>query len=339
MINSCHIFFASAFIFWGAQSHVLAESAMPAYLTLGDSPGDFELFANGGWDGNWYVGYNSMWIARLETPQDKKNWSRAYIGAKLGRMKSESVDRKKPWVHEPHSCELYMGVSSTPAWKSNDVYFLTSCEDLPLEGSPTDAVHSVGESRWYWREVPLEAINFSGSNFVSIWSNTPALLSASSSPILAAAEIAGQFPAWLNRGVQGSPPLDASESLESQLSFFAPALAIKLVPEHEAIPVKVELVGFQEKSKAYLWQVQIEARNFERAQAEISLDGTRWVSFGRPIFSPPFSLMVSPERIQAEARRLLPGHKTQREAYLRIAAIDEWGNKGYTQQFSVYITD
>lgn len=63
------------------------------FLTELPNPNDYTLFANGGgWDGNWYVGYNTCWISELPAiPQT--GFTRAFLGARLGRMKTEAAPR------------------------------------------------------------------------------------------------------------------------------------------------------------------------------------------------------------------------------------------------------
>src|SRR4051794_30165180 len=40
----------------------------PVFMADLANPNDFSVFANGGWDGNWYVGYNTCWIQKLSVP-------------------------------------------------------------------------------------------------------------------------------------------------------------------------------------------------------------------------------------------------------------------------------
>ena len=37
----------------------------PVFVAQTPNPNDYSLFANAGWDGNWYVGYNNGWIKKL----------------------------------------------------------------------------------------------------------------------------------------------------------------------------------------------------------------------------------------------------------------------------------
>ncbi|MBI2071106.1 MAG: hypothetical protein HYT79_10960 [Elusimicrobia bacterium] len=324
-------------VFFLAGIRLEAQQAAPAYISSMNSLHDFDLFANSGWDGNWYVGYNSLWIVELPMPADSSGFVRAYVGAKLGRAKTQTATGQPPWVRSPIDCDLYAGISSTAAWKSSDSYYLAGCEDLPLEGSAEEAMRGSGEARWYWKEVPLSKINFGGKNYLAVWSITPEMTDAASGPILAAGRSGGTVRGWLNRGISGAPPIRTEEALETQLNEFAPALAVKLVPAHRDTQVKVELGGFKEGPDAYLWEIQAIGRNIKEVRPEISVDGNRWVSFGRPAYDPPFQIGVSRKRIQKEVKLLVPGNKKIEQAYIRITAWDEWGNSGSTDNFIVFI--
>ncbi len=316
---------------------LLAQQPEPIYLTLGRSPHDFDLFANTGWDGQWYVGYNSMWIVKLAPPSKDTLYARAYLGAKLGRVKSKPAGTDLRWDRESVPCDIYIGAAATPSWKSSDSFYLTSCEDLPLDGNDGEAYHGEGESRWHWVEIPLSKISFKSDNYLGIWSNTPGIISASSGPILAATIANGPIEAWLNHSIQGVPPIHVEDSLETKLNTYAPALAIKLIPVNKAEAVKVDLLSFKESPKAYLWEIQVIARNLDRVRPEISIDGKGWVAFGKSYFSPPFQVLVLRDRIVREIGNLIPGNNKIEQAYLRITAWDEWGNSGSTDNFVVYI--
>ncbi|MBI4669105.1 MAG: hypothetical protein HY747_07940 [Elusimicrobia bacterium] len=314
-----------------------SQQPSPQYISLLKSPQQFDLFATSGWDGNWYVGYNSMWIVDLAIAAKQSDYVRAYIGSKMGRAKTQPIAGKPPWIRSPIPCDIYLGIASTPAWRSSDSYYLVSCEDLSKEGSSEDALNGVGESRWYWREIPLSKINWQGKNFLAIWSATPEIVDVSSGPILAAGYISGGARAWLNRGISGAPPAKPEDSLETPLAAFGPALAIKLVPNHAAPPIKVDLVHFQENPDGYLWEIQAAGANIERIRPEISVDASQWRAFGVSVFNPPYQVTVSRARIIKEVEELLPGNKKLDQAYIRITAWDEWGNSAGTGNFSVYV--
>src|SRR3989344_6211664 len=103
----------------------------PVFIADLSNPHDFELFANGGWDGNWYVGYNTCWVQKLAVPPGK--YARAYVGARLGRMKNYRPEGKAPWQKKAYEGEIYMGVSSTSSWSRDQSFFLTSTSDISLE--------------------------------------------------------------------------------------------------------------------------------------------------------------------------------------------------------------
>src|SRR5438552_1865059 len=70
-----------------AMPLVAQTSDYPVFVAQIPNPNDYVLFANSGWDGNWYVGYNNGWVKKLPAVPNG-NYARAYLGAKLGRMKT-----------------------------------------------------------------------------------------------------------------------------------------------------------------------------------------------------------------------------------------------------------
>src|SRR5437879_711393 len=76
------------------------ESAvLPAFLALHPDVHAFRAFADGGWDGNWYVGFNTCWIVKLpKAPAGE--YSRAYIGERLGRAKTRQKKGGASWDKE-----------------------------------------------------------------------------------------------------------------------------------------------------------------------------------------------------------------------------------------------
>src|SRR5689334_20205299 len=83
----------------------------PVFVAQIPNPNDYTLFANSGWDGNWYVGYNNGWIKKLP-PVPNGQYAHAYIGAKMGRMKILSP-AGKPLEFNPVPGEIWMAIAST----------------------------------------------------------------------------------------------------------------------------------------------------------------------------------------------------------------------------------
>lgn len=203
----------------------VAASEYPLFITGAANPKDFEFFATGGWDGNWYVGYNRAWIIELPPVKSRDSYTRAFIGAKLGRAKDallkEGVqnkirekERNLKNLKEPLSEEqivarnqleeeikklntqlertkqehpIVIGISSRPEWGKANSYFLVATRDIPFEGIPTAPLEGVGEARWFWAEVPIAQISKDTYNYIAVWSTDEMLDSASTSPIIASA--------------------------------------------------------------------------------------------------------------------------------------------------------
>src|SRR5438034_8280659 len=107
-----------------------ANSDFPIFLADLPNPADFSLFANGGWDGNWYVGYDKCWISKLPPPPPGE-YKRAFLGAKLGRMKTTAQPGRPPWEKQPILGEVDIAVASEPLWPQSRRYMLTGTQYIP----------------------------------------------------------------------------------------------------------------------------------------------------------------------------------------------------------------
>ena len=77
-------------VFSSTVNYIVSQRPLPVYLSALSNLNDYSLFANGGWDGNWYAGFNVCWMEQLPKPV-QGNYVRAFIGAKLGRMKTRPI--------------------------------------------------------------------------------------------------------------------------------------------------------------------------------------------------------------------------------------------------------
>ncbi|MBI4055268.1 MAG: hypothetical protein HY402_03955 [Elusimicrobia bacterium] len=298
---------------------ITTSPVFPTFLAHAEGLHDFGLFADGGWDGNWYVGFNTCWIVAFpQAPGAPREYRKAFLGARLGRAKTENIPGRPPWEKRALAGKIYIGVSSTPAWTTAQSFFLAEAQDIPIEPDPANAVLGAGHSEWFWREVPLKMIHFDQPNYLALWSPTPYFTSASSAPILAAARVGKkEFQAWLNRSIEGVPPRSPEKSLETPLSYFAPALAIKLVPLN-ASPVLLRRFEARSRNNSLELSVSVLAENPEWSWIELSEDGIQWKKFSEYRRHPPY-------------RWSLPLALLPRERFfLRAAAQDLLGNTGYS---------
>jgi len=297
------------------NSGVVASSArgeIPAPVYVSKMPlGDYTLFATGGWDGNWYVGSNQAWIEKINLSGYKRSdFKRAYIGAKLGRMKSEPLSPTGPtWVRKAYKGTIYCAVSSTPSWLPGDYFLLTPTEDIPLQYDYENAIKEVGEARWFWTEIPVGKLNFSGDNYIIIWSPEEYLNSASSAPILAAAWGTKDVDTWINTSINpsGKPYLikDSAEALKTPVTIFEPAIALKLIPssydDKSNVNGKIEISPPEDVSPSLpVKKVTVfisGVSNVERVWLEASDDGGKsWRKISPYLYQPPYILSINPSK-------------------------------------------
>lgn len=307
--------FVSLLLFGTLTAIASAASDLPVYVAKQPNLHDYTLFANSGWDGNWFVGYNSAWIKRMPTIPPGV-YERAYIGVKLGRAKRNAQGK------------IFAAIASTPAWTAHEQYLITTTEEIPLEGEASEAIEGVGESQWFWTAIPLSAISASGSNYIAVWSNTPAFVSISSSPVIAAAWGGKDPDTWLAKDLQGQPPTDPKVSIQTPISYFQPAIALKLIPQGAAHSMTVRVVDWKQGTADHLKPTviaDVRGDGIEKVWLEYG-KGSTWTKVGRPVWQPPYHLTLEQSQ--------LPKGKIQ----LRVAASNIWEDISMSPPFSIEVS-
>ena len=322
----------TACLFALSAAYAAAPDA-PVFVAQISNPNDYALFANGGWDGNWYVGWNNGWVKKLP-PIPQGRYAHAYIGAKLGRMKTLPPVGRPPEFN-PIPGDIWIALSSTPSWKAGQRWKLTTTDAIPLDGSPEYAVENIGESEWFWTEVPLEAVSLPGDNFLALWSPTPELLSVSSAPVLAAGWGEKDLNTWIMKDIKGEPTA-GSAAIATGISYFQPAMALKLIPEGNPHPMKVRLLAWQNGTLEHLKPVitaSVEGDSVEEAWIEYAtpirhgdvIKG-HWTPVGRPLWKAPYAFSLDQSR--------LPRGKV----LLRIAARNLWEETAVSDPFEIDVS-
>lgn len=301
------------------------SSIVPTFVTIAPSVHDYERFANGGPDANWYVGFNNAWIVKLP-PAPAGEFTRAFIGAKLGRAKTRPM-RDKPWLRETIPGKVYAGISASPSWSSEKSFFLAETQDIPAEADPQAHVDRVGGGEWFWAEVPMSQVSFTAPNYLIVWSPTNYFTKASSAPILAATDLGAtgeETRAWLNRSIQGVPPRSKSASLETPLHTLAPAIAIKLVPPGPDEPaVSVSDLTVSRAGKRVVVRFSAAGEDVAEAWVEASRDQLEWHRISSLQRRPPYMFSLPAEKSPA------PGE------FLRGAARDISGEIGLSESYMI----
>jgi hypothetical protein len=306
----------------------------PVFVAQIPNPNDYSLFANAGWDGNWYVGWNNGWVKKLP-PVPPGRYAHAYIGAKLGRMKTLPPVGRPP-EFGPVPGEIWIALSSTPSWKTDQRWKLTATEDIPLEGSPEYAVENVGESEWFWTEIPVESVNVSGDNYLALWSPSPELISVSSAPVLAAGWGGKDLNTWIMKDIKGEPPTDPKAATATGISYFQPAMGLKLIPAGNPHPMHVRHLDWQNGTPDHLKPVitgSVEGDSVEKVWLEYAspirhgdvIKG-HWTPIGRPLWKAPYAFSLDQARLP------------QGKVLLRLAAVNIWEETAFSEPFEIAVS-
>jgi hypothetical protein len=306
---------------------VRAQSTVdyPVYVTDLANPNDYTIFANAGWDGNWYVGHDTAWVKKLPVIPPGQ-YKRAFLGARVGRAKLE-VTGKRASDRRPIRGELFMAISATAAWKPSQYVRLTETSAIPAEGDFENPITLAGESQWFWAEIPVTSVQPKGDNFIALWSPTPAFVAASSSPILAAGWGSKSVSTWLMRGLKGSPPQTPGD-LGAGISYFQPALALKLIPDGPPHPLQVNVLSWRQGDAEHpspVLVVDAAGPSVERVWVEASQKG-EWRRVGRPLWKAPYIFTLAVEE--------LPPGRVQ----LRAVAANVWEDQAASRPLNIQVS-
>ncbi|MBI3548835.1 MAG: hypothetical protein HY078_07345 [Elusimicrobia bacterium] len=290
---------------------------MPTYVALAPNINDFGQFADGGPDSNWYIGFNNAWIVQLP-PAPQGDFSRAFIGAKVGRAKARPRPAR-PWEREVTPGKVYIGISPAPNFSAAQQFFLAETRDIPLDTDPKVNIAGTGESQWFWAEVPPGHVSSSGPNYLIVWSPTESFSDATKAPVLAALDTRAApddaVHAWVNRSIQGVPPRQAKGALETPIRRLAPALAIKLVPQNQNAITVSECVA-RATERGIMMSFSVSGQDPELAWIERSKDQLEWERVSKFQRRPPYMITLDHAALPA------------RGAYFRASARDLLGNEG-----------
>ncbi|MBI5242856.1 MAG: hypothetical protein HY922_04120 [Elusimicrobia bacterium] len=281
------------------------------FLSQANNINDFGRFADGGSDSNWYIGFNNAWIIKLP-PSPPGEYSKAFIGAKIGRAKSQSVS-DSPWERVKIPGKIYMAISQTPSFGSEQSFFLADAADIPAEPNPNANIPGTGHSEWFWTEVQTTKVSPDRPNYLIIWSPSRDLRDAAHSPILAGIEASSnnmsEPVAWNNHSIQGVPPRSENGALQVPIMNIRPALAIKLVSGNGRA-VRVDDLSTEAAEDDLLIRFSVEGRDVELAWVEISQDELEWRRASFYLRHPPYIVTLP--------RSLIPA----RGIYVRAKARD-----------------
>lgn len=315
-------------LFLAASGHALStvstSTILPTYVALSPNINDFIRFADGGDDANWYIGFNNSWIVKLP-PAPLGEFSRAFIGAKIGRAKT-TPNANKPWIRETIQGKVYMAISQGPSFSAQQSFFLAETSDIPLEADPQSYIEGVGPGEWFWAEVPLAMVSFSRPNYLIIYSPTERFVKTSAAPVLAAAAVdeAGgrETRAWNNRSISGVPPRNAEGTLETPINSIYPAMAIKLAPPSSS-EISVSEFIFERYARKCVARFSVWGENIAETWVEHSRDGLDWQRLTRYQRKQPFSFTLPQDKCPPAGE------------YLRGVAQDQLGATGTSDPFQV----
>ncbi len=285
-------------------------------------PGEYTLFASGGWDGNWYAGYDRSWITQLP-PVETAGYERAFLGARLGRSKTPEQIKE---VHREEGGEVSEGpygvlIGISREMKKRPAPLTLAYNDMiPREGSPVSAVKGVAESRWFWKEIELEEISSGSPNYIWLWSGDRELKCSRTAPILAA-------------GI-GSQDLENSYLVEEDemkvIKYFEPALAIKLIPPDAPSP-EIEITDFYTHGiypHKKVVETGVRGDYITAVYLEIN-DGSGWNPAASPSRVPPYDIVFDPEKEELE-----PGSYN-----LRCRVVNWWENSDISGEVSFEVAE
>jgi hypothetical protein len=292
-----------------------AAKSEPVFIAELPTPGEFTLFANGGWSGNWYVGHNHGWVSNLG-PVDPKGFKTVFIGARLGRAKTQEQieeffktqsEEEKDISAGPYS--ILIGVSDSKDKRPKGKVLVTT-DMIPLEGSPVMALEGVTESRWFWVQISKKHLSPNQDNFIHLWSEDKDLNNEAVSPVLAGG---------IGSNTRGNSFLVLEDDMKI-IKFFEPAIAIKLIPDNPPVP-EIDITGFEQHQidpSKYIVKTKVTGDYI--TEVIIELDKGRGWEQVKTVTNPPYDLVFNYKDLEG------------REYRLRCRAKNWWEQTGYSPE-------
>lgn len=288
------------------------------YISLAGDLNRYYLYANGGFDANWYVGYNNAWIVKLP-PIDTTGYLKAFIGVKLGRAKNISYPSSKNL--KPYESKILAAISNSPRFPGK-VYIICENSDIPLEPLSDESIEGVDSAKWFWTEVPLNTLSSTTDNYIAVWAESRELKDSSSSPIIAAASFDdGVENVWVTPSIKGS--ISSLENpLEIPISGKKPAIVIKLIPQND-YKVIIKNFNLDKRDDEYLFRWSVIGCDIQKSWLEISYDRIKWERFSRYLYLPPFSISFRSTTLPNDL------------FYIRVCALDNFENLECSSHISI----
>ncbi|HVO33461.1 MAG TPA: hypothetical protein VMU17_06050, partial [Elusimicrobiota bacterium] len=166
----------------------------------------------------------------------------------------------------------------------------------------------------------------------ALWSPTPGLSVVSSAPIVAAGWGGKEIDSWLAEQTHGEPPSSPQKALAKPISYFQPAIALKLIPAGVSHPIRVKLIDWKNGTPAHLRPViwaSVEGESVDRSWIEYRLAGDEspraWKKIGRPVWKAPYQFSLD------------FAHLPTGTVQLRVAASNIWEERGESEPFTIQV--
>ncbi|MCS7184612.1 MAG: hypothetical protein NZ870_01625, partial [bacterium] len=163
---------------------------------------DYNLFANSGWDGNWYVGYNRAWVIKIPVEKIRYEYDEAFIGVKLGRMKGRFIE-KMPYKRQ-YEADVYVKIIDSEL-KNEKLYKLCSTLDIPIDADFEYAIEESLDSKWFFTKIDKDFLK-NKHIYTVIFIKDEKFIDISSCPIIAGAGEKVRdsgFEAWIVESAKG----------------------------------------------------------------------------------------------------------------------------------------
>ncbi|MEF3279479.1 MAG: hypothetical protein K6357_00715 [Elusimicrobiota bacterium] len=288
------------------------------YVSLIKDLNDYYLYANGGFHADWYIGYNNAWIVKLP-PMDIKNYSRAYVGVKMGRTKNKTYPTSDDT--DVYESKILISVSQSSVFPSFS-YVIAENSEIPLEPLAGDSLKKVDSAKWFWVNVPLNRFSSEKDNYISVWAQSQDLSDSSKSPIIAAGYLEdGVENVWVNHSIKGAMPVNDS-ALEMAISGLKPAIVVKLIAEND-FKVVIKNFSYEFLDDRYIYNWNVIGTDVYKSWIEISYDRLEWKKYGDYVYSPPYFISFSSADMPKDI------------FYLRACATDIYENVGCSNHINM----